>query len=49
MDTPGKNRWWLVAAAGLAVFIAQLDASVVGVASPPSDRTSTPPPRWSSG
>ncbi|MFD3893353.1 MFS transporter [Streptomyces cellulosae] len=34
MDTPGKNRWWLVAAAGLAVFIAQLDASVVGVASP---------------
>lgn len=34
MDTPVKNRWWLVTAAGLAVFIAQLDASVVGVAAP---------------
>ncbi|MFE6063632.1 MFS transporter [Streptomyces sp. NPDC056431] len=31
---PAPSRWWLVTAAGLAVFVAQLDASVVGVAAP---------------
>lgn len=30
----GKNRWALVAGAGIAVFMAQLDATVVQVALP---------------
>ncbi|MCM0674517.1 MFS transporter [Micromonospora phytophila] len=29
-----RNRWWLVVAAGLAVFMAMLDMSIVGIALP---------------
>ncbi|TDE44535.1 MFS transporter [Nonomuraea mesophila] len=32
-ETP-RNRWWLVAASGIAVFMTQLDATVVNVAIP---------------
>src|SRR5712691_2855867 len=33
-ETTERNRWWLVAAAGLTVFMAVLDMSVVNVALP---------------
>ncbi|WP_166356191.1 MFS transporter [Phytoactinopolyspora limicola] len=33
-DTTQRNRWWLVIAAGLAVFMAQADVTVVHVALP---------------
>lgn len=32
--TPGGDRWWLVAATGIAIFMAQLDGTVVIVALP---------------
>lgn len=35
LEQPAQpNRWWLVAGAGLVVFMAQLDASIVSVALP---------------
>lgn len=34
MDTPDRNRWWLVTGAGLAVVMAQLDTTIVNVALP---------------
>ncbi|MGP4028693.1 MFS transporter [Actinomadura sp. 3N407] len=33
-DSGMRDRWWLVAATGLAVFIAQLDVTIVNVALP---------------
>jgi MFS family permease len=33
-EAVGRNRWWLVAGMGLAVFMAMLDLSVVNVALP---------------
>jgi MFS family permease len=33
-----RNRWWLVAAAGLAVFMASVDMSIVNVALPVVER-----------
>jgi MFS family permease len=43
------NRWWLVAAAGLAVFMAQLDTTIVNVALPAIEAelgTSTSVTQW---
>jgi MFS family permease len=34
----GRNRWWLVVAAGLAVFMASVDLSIVTVALPAIER-----------
>jgi MFS family permease len=34
----GRNRWWLVVAAGLAVFMASVDMSIVNVALPAIER-----------
>lgn len=39
-----KNRWWLVAAVGLAVFVAVLDTTIVGVALPVIGRDFGKPP-----
>lgn len=35
---PGRDRWWLVVAAGLAVFMASVDLSIVNVALPAIER-----------
>src|SRR5687767_4466258 len=35
---PTRDRWWLVAALGLAVFMAMLDMSIVNVALPGIER-----------
>ncbi|MQA95082.1 MAG: hypothetical protein GEV11_10705 [Streptosporangiales bacterium] len=34
----GRDRWWLVAAAGLAVFMASVDMSIVNVTLPVIER-----------
>lgn len=34
VDRAGRDRWWLVVAAGLCIFMAQLDSTVVTVALP---------------
>lgn len=39
-----KNRWWLVAAVGIAVFMAVLDTTIVGVALPVIGRDFDKPP-----
>jgi MFS family permease len=39
-----KNRWWLVAAVGLAVFMAVLDTTIIGVALPVIGRDFGKPP-----
>ncbi|GAA5106633.1 MFS transporter [Haloechinothrix salitolerans] len=48
-DEPRGNRWWLVFAAGAAVFMAQFDVTVVNVALPTIERdfgTSTSVTEW---
>ncbi|MER5214333.1 MFS transporter [Streptomyces sp. NPDC002838] len=49
VHAPVRDRWWLIVAAGLAIFIAQLDASIVGVALPRIEadlHTSTTVVQW---
>ncbi|TDC46678.1 MFS transporter [Actinomadura sp. KC345] len=48
-DSGTRNRWWLVAATGLAVFMAQLDVTIVNVALPTIEHdfgTSTSLTEW---